>query len=403
MHDLFFVILSFTIALCIALYTIPVVIRISNTLKLFDQPNGRSSAQTAVPTLGGIAIYLSFILSATIGVDGYIFPGLTSIFTAVLLMFFVGLKDDILNLRPYKKFVAQLITAGILIFLGRVRFTNLHGFLGIGEIGYVEGVLLSAFVMIVFINAYNLIDGIDGLAAGLSIFTTSVFGFWFYLSGHFEYAVLSFSLVGALTGFYFFNVHGTKNKIFMGDTGSLILGTVISVIVIEFNELNIDQTTAYAVASAPAVSFGILIYPLVDTLRVFIIRILHKKSPFSADKNHIHHRLLVLGFSHKQATYSIIAANIIFVIPVFLLQNIGITWLMVFNILFCSIVFVIPSIVIQKRHLIREDDPHQQILFPKPSNRLFKQISIIKTEQKSQPVKIKHRKFQTQLERLNFW
>jgi UDP-GlcNAc:undecaprenyl-phosphate/decaprenyl-phosphate GlcNAc-1-phosphate transferase len=153
MHDLFFVVLSFVIALCIALYAVTVVIRIAHALKMFDQPNGRSSTQTAVPTLGGIAIFLSFILSVTIGVDGYTYPGLTSIFTAVLLMFFVGLKDDIINLSPFKKIVAQLITAVILIFLAKIRFTNLHGFFGVEEIGYIQGVLLTVFVMIVFINA----------------------------------------------------------------------------------------------------------------------------------------------------------------------------------------------------------------------------------------------------------
>lgn len=403
MHDLFFVILSFVIALSISLYAVPVVIRIAHTLKMFDQPNGRSSAKNAVPTLGGIAIFLSFVLSATFGVDGYIFPGLTSIFTAVLLMFFVGLKDDILNISAYKKIAAQLITALILIFLAKIRFTNLHGFLGIEEIGYLPGVFLTAFVMIVFINAYNLIDGIDGLASGLSIFATTIFGFWFFISNHFEYAVLSFSLVGSLLGFFRYNVYGDKNKIFMGDTGSLILGTVLSIIVIKFNELNVDQTAPYSIASAPAVSFAILIYPLVDTLRVFIIRALQKKSPFSPDKNHIHHRLLALGFSHKQATYIIIAINIAFVVPVFLLQNIGIGLLMIINIILCTFLFMIPAIFIQKRGLIKENDPHQQILFPKLSQRLSDQKSFIAVEQSVIPTRIKFREFHTQLQRLNFW
>lgn len=401
MQDLIFVILSFVIALSIALYAVPVVIRIAHTLKMFDLPNGRSSAREAVPTLGGIAIFLGFVLSTTFSVNGYIFPGLTYIITAVLLMFFVGLKDDILNISAYKKIVAQLITAAILIFLAKIRFTNLHGFLGIEEIGYIQGVFLTAFVMIVFINAYNLIDGIDGLAAGLSIFATTVFGVWFFICGHFEYAVLSFSLVGALSGFFFYNVYGIKNKIFMGDTGSLILGTVLSIIVIKFNELNIDQTAPYAIASAPAVSFAILIYPLVDTMRVFVIRILYKKSPFLPDKNHLHHRLLALGFSHKKATYTIIAINALFVIPVFTLQNIGITWLMIFNILISLLLFTVPAILIQKRHLIKEDDPHQQILFPKPTNRLLNQVFV--EAQQHQGMTLKLRKYHTQLQKLNFW
>ncbi len=403
MHDLFFVVLSFVIALCIALYSVPVVIRISHALKMFDQPNGRSSAHVAVPTLGGIAIFLGFILAATIGVDGYTFPGLTSIFTSLLLMFFVGLKDDILNLSPYKKIIAQLIAAMILIFLAKIRFTNLHGFLGIEEIGYSLGVLLTIFVMIVFINAFNLIDGIDGLAAGLSIFATTLFGIWFYLTGHFEYAVLSLSLVGALSGFFFYNVYGTKNKIFMGDTGSLILGTLMAVIVIKFNEFNIDQTARYSISSSPAVSFAILIYPLIDTLRVFMIRIINKRSPFLPDKNHIHHRLLLMGFSHKQATFTIIAVNILFIIPVFLLQNIGIVRLMIFNILVFSLLLMIPEIIIQRRNLIKDDDPYQQILFPKVSNKIWRKSTIVNAEHKISPTKIKQKKFQPELHRFNFW
>ncbi len=281
MHNLFYISITFVIAVVVSLYAVPVVIRMTNVLKMYDKPNDRSSATIAVPTLGGIAIFFSFVISSTIGMDGYIFPGLTSVFVSVLLMFFVGMKDDILNISPYKKISAQLITAAILIFNANIRFTHLHGFLGIGELNYLEGVLLTAFVMIVFINAYNLIDGIDGLAAGLGIFASIVFGTWFFLSGHFEYAVLSFALTGALGGFFFYNVYGTSYKIFMGDTGSLVLGTIISVIVIKFNEFNIDQSSPYSIGSAPAVSFAILMYPLFDTLRVFVIRILNKRSPFS--------------------------------------------------------------------------------------------------------------------------
>lgn len=388
-------------ALGISLYAVPVVIRIANALKMYDQPNSRSSANVAVPTLGGIAIYLSFTISASIGVNGYIFPGLTSIFVSLLLMFFVGLKDDILNISPYKKITAQLIAAAILIFYAKIRFTHLHGFMGIGELGYFQGVVLTAFVMIVFINAYNLIDGIDGLASGLSIFATGIFGYWFYISGHYEYAILSFALTGALLGFFFYNVYGKKNKIFMGDTGSLVLGTIISVIVIKFNELNIDQTQPFSVASAPAVSFAILIYPLFDTMRVFLIRILNKRSPFSPDKNHLHHRFLALGFSHKQATFTIIFANILFIIPVFALQNIGIEKLMAFNLLICAILFTLPAVIIQKKKLIKKNDPHQQILFPSTKSVILNHLNFIEPEDDLSTMSMNIKK--NKLSRISFW
>src|SRR5680860_30651 len=139
-------------------------------------------------------------------------------------MFFTGLKDDILEISAKKKLVVQIVAAGILITLGDVRFTNLHGILGIHEINYFAGIICTLFVILLIINAYNLIDGIDGLASGLAIVSGTVFGVWFYLAGHIQFSILSFALVGSLSGFFLFNVFGHKNKLFMGDNGSLVIG-----------------------------------------------------------------------------------------------------------------------------------------------------------------------------------
>ncbi len=363
MRELLYVLVSFLIALIVSYRAIPTVINVSRQLKLFDEPNGRSAAIHRIPTLGGIAIFIGFVLGMTLTRNGYILPGLTFIIAAVMIMFFVGLKDDIVSLSATKKLIAQLVVAAVLIFLGHFRFTNLHGFFGIHTIPMVVSVPLTAFVMIVFINAFNLIDGIDGLAAGLSIFAASIFGGWFFLSGHFEFSIVSFSLVGALLGFFFFNVYGKRNKIFMGDTGSLILGTVMAVLVIQFNEFNTDKAAPFTILAAPAVSFGILIYPLMDTLRVFAIRIVQRKSPFSADKNHTHHRLLVLGMTHKQATYLILTVNAIFTAAVLYLQWIGIVGLMFFNTIVGGILLLLPSYIVSTKKLIKPEDPYQQIIF----------------------------------------
>jgi len=200
----------------------------------------------------------------------------------------------------------------------------------------------------------------------------TAFGSWFFISGHFNYAILSFSLVGGILGFFYYNVYGKKNRIFMGDTGSLVLGTIMSVIVIQFNEFNIDQTQPFAIASAPAVSFGILIYPLIDTLRVFTIRLLQFKSPFVADKNHLHHRMLTLGFSHRKATYTIMTMNFIFILLVFALRNLGIIQVMGFIFVFGGILFMLPAYFIQKRKLIKKRDHQQQLLFPGSAYRHLK-------------------------------
>jgi len=372
MQSILYLIPGFILALGISLYAVPVVVRIAHSLKLMDKPNERSAAKKSVPTLGGVSIFLGFVFSLTPGLSGSKMPEFIYIIVAILLMLFVGLKDDILTLSVRKKLIAQIASAGVIILLAKIRFTNLHGFFGIQEIGIIPGVVLTFFVIIVIINAFNLMDGIDGLAAGLSMLMATVFGSWFFLSGHNSYAILSFSLVGAIAGFFYYNVYGKENRIFMGDTGSLVLGTIMSVIVIRFNEFNVNQAQPFAIASAPAVSFGILIYPLVDTLRVFSIRILQFKSPFTADKNHLHHRLLTLGFSHKNATYTIMLINVLFILPLFALQHVGIVKLMGFIMIFGGFLFLIPAYFIRKRSLIKENDPHQQLLIPGSIYQLFK-------------------------------
>ena len=402
MHNLLYLSASFILALGISLYAVPIVIRVANALKLLDNPNERSSAQRPIPTLGGIAIFISFVFASTIGLSGDALPELIYIITAVIIMFFVGLKDDILTLSPWKKLVAQLIAASIIIFPAKIQFTDLHGFLGIGEIGMVSGVILTFFVIIVIINAFNLMDGIDGLAAGLSMLSAIIFGSWFFISGHYQYAILSVSLVGALAGFFYFNFYGKQNKIFMGDTGSLVLGTIMSIIVIRFNEFNIDQAQPFSVASAPAISFGILIYPLADTLRVFLIRILQFKSPFSADKNHLHPRLLTLGFSHKKATYTILVMNILFILSVFALQHLGIVIVMLFIIVIGGILFMIPAFFIHRGNLIKKNDPHQQLLIPGSAYQILKKrrYAVKAAYRRSSSRRVNLQAF---LQKLNLW
>ena len=364
LHITLRLIISFLLALSISIYVLRLVVHAVRKLGLFDKPNARSSAEKAIPTLGGIAIFFSFVLVATIGLYGIVFPEWPFIIVALMLIFFVGLKDDIVTLTPLKKILSQIIAGFILIFLAKIRFTNLHGLLGITEIGMIPSVLITIFTLVVVVNAFNLMDGIDGLASGLTILISSVFGGWFLISGHFDYAVISFSLTGAVAGFFYFNVYGKDYKIFMGDTGSLLLGMVVSILVIRFNEFNISQTQPYAIGSAPIISFGILAYPLIDTVRVMAIRILQRKSPFNADRNHLHHRLLALGFSHSKATYTIAGANLVFIFLIFVMHTYGILRLTTYITVVSTILFMIPSIILRNRKLIKANDPYQQLLIP---------------------------------------
>jgi UDP-N-acetylmuramyl pentapeptide phosphotransferase/UDP-N-acetylglucosamine-1-phosphate transferase len=319
------IILSFFVALIITFVAIPAIIDVAKAKRLYDTPNRRTSHIQNIPRLGGLAIFSAgFFLSLMIFMDIKLMPDIQYIIGGGVIIFFIGFKDDILAIAPFKKLLGQIVAAVIVIELGDIRFTSLHGFLGIYEINYLTSVLLTLFVLIVIINSFNLIDGIDGLASGIGIISSVTFGIWFYLIGEYQLTIMAASLVGALIAFFVFNVFGRKNKIFMGDIGSLLLGFITAIFVIKFNELNINPGNPYFIHSSPAVSIGILILPVFDTLRVFIVRLNHKQSPFKADRGHVHHRILKLTNSHFKATLILILVNIGFIVLVFLLQNMSI-------------------------------------------------------------------------------
>ena len=326
--------LTIAVAFVVTYVSVPSIVGVVCEKKLFDEPSRRKSHNRQVPTLGGVAIFAGITISAGSFIDfshdaslSFI-PSLQYILVAAIIIFFLGLKDDMLGIAPMKKLIGQIIAGLILIILGNLRFTSLHGFLGISHISFAPSLLLTLFVIIVIINSFNLIDGIDGLASSLGMLTTVFFGIWFYISGNEVYSLLSAATFGALSGFFRYNIFSKKNKIFMGDTGSLILGLMMVVQVILFNEKNIGFTSAFPIKSAPAVSFAVLIIPLFDTLRVFLVRMSRGRSPFAADNNHLHHCLLKLGFTHGQSTLILVFANICFIIMALLLQKIGIMWLM---------------------------------------------------------------------------
>jgi UDP-N-acetylmuramyl pentapeptide phosphotransferase/UDP-N-acetylglucosamine-1-phosphate transferase len=344
------VIFSFFLAFIIVFFSVPSIVSISNAKGLFDKPSTRKSHIHNTPNLGGIATFAGIIISLSLFSNAGINRELVLLFSSMTILFFIGVKDDILVIAPNKKLMGQIISSLIIVMLGNVRFTSLHGFLGYDNMPYIASVLLSVFVMVVIINAFNLIDGIDGLASGLGILIAGTFGTWFYLTGNYNYAILSASVIGAYLAFFSFNVFGSKNKIFMGDTGSLVLGLIISIMVIRFNEGNITNSGPYFVQSAPAVSFGILIVPMFDTLRVFLIRIIRRQSPFHADKNHLHHRLLLLGFNHFESTMIITTFNAAFIFIVLTFKEIGVLKLMALNIIIASVLMLVIEFFIKRNY-----------------------------------------------------
>ena len=317
------ILLSGGLAFLITFFSIPVIIEVAKDKKLFDEPDERKVHKAVTPTLGGLGIFAGFIVASLMGVPPSMSSVLQYFMAAIMVIFFLGIKDDILILSATKKFIGQLVAAGIIIKFGGVEINNMHGFLGLHEIPHTVSILLTLFTIVVITNSFNLIDGVDGLAGCLGLLTSSIFGAYFLVTSQLMYAVMAFSLAGSLVAFLIYNF--SPAKIFMGDTGSLLIGLLNSVFVIKFMAVAADPSLGFPLESAPAIGFAILIVPLFDTLRVVSIRIISRRSPFSPDRNHIHHFLLDLGFSHKMISLTCIGTNIIFIALAYFLRFTGTT------------------------------------------------------------------------------
>ena len=313
----FNIFLSLTLSFTIVYFVIPKIIKVARVKKLFDVPNHRSAAKKIVPTLGGIAIMAGFAIGTIVSSDSFNINNLKYLYVGIITMFLIGLKDDIIGLSAKKKFIIEIVMAFYLVILGNYRITDLHGIMGINEIGTIWGVLISVITIVGIINAVNLVDGIDGLAGGIGLLASLVYGFWFLHAGDYIYALSSFSLAGSLIAFLLYNVFGNTNKIFMGDTGSLVLGTILAILTLHFNTYY--PPTGIAAHGLPAISLAIIIVPIIDTTRVFAIRLAQKRSPFSPDMNHIHHKLLKLTGNHLTTSLIIVAVNGLIILIAFLL------------------------------------------------------------------------------------
>ena len=345
---IFAVIISFILAMKM----FPAIICLANEKDLMAVPDTRSMHTKKTPNLGGVGIFIAFSLSIMIlggfkSFEQFQINQLLLLLAAITIMFFLGVKDDLIGISPKKKFIGQVMAAGLVILLTDVRVYSLDGLFGIWELPYIISILISILVFVFIINAFNLIDGIDGLAGTIAIIASTVFGFFFMLQGNHLLMLISFILVGALLAFLRFNF-SEENKLFMGDSGSLFIGFLLTYQSISFLGMNTAETIWFTIPNKPVLILAILSFPILDTLRVFIIRIRQKRSPFSADKNHIHHRLMCLGISHKQCTLLLALANVFVIVVAFLIKNFNI------NIQFLIIAVLIPVLGLLPCLLARE-------------------------------------------------
>lgn len=319
-----FLILVFITAFFVVLLSTPSLIKVAILKRLFDAPGDTRKLHTRmIPTIGGIMIFAGTFFSYSLWFPSQKIHDSIQLYNAMndykyilstlLVMFFVGIKDDIIGTAPVKKLVAHVLVGMVLVLMADIRIVSMHGIFGLDVLPYWASVFLSLFTYIVVVNAFNLIDGVDGLAGGVGFIAASVFGAWFALAGDYAMAALSIALSGSLLAFLFFNF--SPAKIFMGDSGSLTIGLIISILAIKLisYDVSLIQDKFILQISKPIFAMAVLFYPLIDTLRIFIYRAIQGVSPFSADRNHLHHRLLDIGFSHKTTVLTVYFVNLMII------------------------------------------------------------------------------------------
>ncbi|MFI5150608.1 MAG: glycosyltransferase family 4 protein [Bacteroidia bacterium] len=316
------IVLTFFTAFIVVLLSTPALIKVAILKRLFDEPGDeRKLHKRMVPTIGGIIIFAGTIFAFSLWFPSEKIDDLKMlqssvkdfkyVISTVLILFFVGVKDDIIGTAPIKKLVAHVIVGMILVQMAEIKLTSMHGIFGITELPGWGSVFVSLFTYIVVVNAFNLIDGVDGLAAGVGVIAALAFGAWFFTAGDLVMAALAVALAGSLVAFLIFNFNPAK--IFMGDSGSLSIGLIICVLAIKMvqtTHLDSIMHSPLAYVHKPIFAMCVLVYPLVDTLRIFVYRTVRGMSPFSADRNHLHHLLIDGGFSHKQTVLIIYMCNI---------------------------------------------------------------------------------------------
>ena len=290
--------LAFFSALVVTLIVIPPLISFIHKYHLFDKPNARKEHSLPIPTMGGFAIVAGMIASLLLWFPFSANAPTISFFFSVFVLLALGIIDDLKDLSAKYKFVVQTGVA-ILIALSGIRISSFDGLLGIYELPVYAQYTFTILAIVGITNAFNLIDGIDGLAGGLAFMSLVLLGLFLTLNGDANTALIAFALAGGILAFMYFNLNPAK--IFMGDTGSLVLGFVISVLCIRLMQVNESMATT-SLKHAPVFVLALVLIPVFDTLRVFIIRTLNGGSPFVADKTHIHHLLTNQGYSHGFAS-----------------------------------------------------------------------------------------------------
>jgi len=263
----------------------------------------------------------------------------------VSLIFLLGVRDDFSSLLAQHKLVVQVFAAFLVVFLGGVKIEGFNGLFGVNHFPWLFDEVFTMFVIVVMTNAFNLIDGIDGLAGSIALIISTFLGWAAFVSGLYVNATLAFAISGATLGFLLYNWY--PSKVFMGDTGSMVFGFMLTVLMVKFLTTPIPPST---ILSPVATSLALFVLPVYDTLRVMLIRIFTGRPPLSPDRNHIHHVLLKLGLNHGQSTICLASYNVLMIVFAVGLQHIGELWIML-----CMTVTTVTVGALLDRKLMRRE------------------------------------------------
>ena len=314
------IVFSLITAFLITYVAIPKVIFFAEKLRLLDEAGIRASHKGSVPIFGGIAIFTGIIFSLLFWAD---IENIQYLLVSILIIFFVGVIDDLLVLSPFKKIVGQIIATLIIILFHDMQIDSMHGVLGISEtLSPWLSIPFTIFVVIVITNGFNLIDGVDGLAGGIGVISSFSFGVIALLMGQSDIAIVAFTLMGALLAFLKYNLNPAK--IFMGDTGSLVVGLILSILAINIIRYGLVAETIKLPNKGPLLAIAILAIPLFDSLKVFVVRVFKRKHPLSPGREHIHHTLLDLGFGHKKTSFILYFSAISIIVSSYFLLDVNV-------------------------------------------------------------------------------
>ncbi len=315
--------LAIATSFLVTLTLMPVIIRLFRSLGLLDKPDKRKIHSISTPSLGGIAIFIGVLLALLLSVSFADLATEKYFIGGTILIFFLGVRDDLSSLLAQHKLVVQIFSAFLVVYLGGVKIEGLNGLFGIYSFPWMFNEIFTVFVIVVMTNAFNLIDGIDGLAGSVALIISTFLGWASYQSGYLIDSTIAFAIAGASFSFLLYNWY--PSKVFMGDTGSMVFGFMLTTLMVKFLATPIPPSV---ILSPVATSLALFILPVYDTLRVFLIRFFTGRHPLSPDRNHIHHVLLKLGLNHAQSTICLASYNILVIAFAVIFQNIGELWIM---------------------------------------------------------------------------